>query len=109
MQYMAQQETQNEMVAVLTAMAVIYASKNKRNIAFLILGESRSFEVKFKCMEDYRIDLYYLRDLFFSIEDDLPNVKNLGVDLMDKMRKTTSDFRMGLSQFSVSFYFSPEM
>lgn len=59
-------------------------------------------------MEDYPIDLYHLMDLSFSMEDDLPNIKKLGVDLMEEMRNTTSDFRIGLSA-SVSISFSPEM
>lgn len=59
-------------------------------------------------MEDYPIDLYHLMDLSFSMEDDLPNIKKLGVDLMEEMRNTTSDFRIGLSAF-VSISFSPEM
>ncbi|XP_062297386.1 integrin beta-1-A-like [Scomber scombrus] len=38
-------------------------------------------------------------DLSFSMEDDLPNVKKLGADLMEEMRNTTSDFRMGFGAF----------
>ncbi|XP_069562891.1 integrin beta-1-like isoform X1 [Brachyistius frenatus] len=62
-------------------------------------GEPQSFEVKFKRVEDYPIDLYYLMDLSFSMEDDLPNVKKLGADLMAEMRNTTSDFRIGFGAF----------
>ncbi|XP_008290936.1 integrin beta-1-like [Stegastes partitus] len=62
-------------------------------------GEPQSLEVKFKRVEDYPIDLYYLMDLSFSMEDDLPNVKKLGADLMEEMRNTTSDFRMGFGAF----------
>lgn len=64
--------------------------------------------MKFKRVEDYPIDLYYLMDLSFSMEDDLPNVKKLGVDLMEEMRNTTSDFRMGLCAYA-SISSSPEM
>lgn len=53
------------------------------------------FQLKFKRAEDYPIDLYYLMDLSFSMKDDLENVKNLGTDLMKKMQKITSDFRIG--------------
>ncbi|XP_051267270.1 integrin beta-1-A-like isoform X4 [Dicentrarchus labrax] len=38
-------------------------------------------------------------DLSFSMEDDLSNVKKLGADLMEEMRNTTSDFRMGFGAF----------
>ncbi|XP_035802869.2 integrin beta-1-like [Amphiprion ocellaris] len=62
-------------------------------------GEPQSLEVRFKRVEDYPIDLYYLMDLSFSMEDDLPNVKKLGADLMEEMRNTTSDFRMGFGAF----------
>lgn len=69
-----------------------------------MIGEPQTFEVKFKRVEDYPIDLYYLMDLSFSMEDDLPNVKKLGADLMEEMRNMTSDFRMGLSaSVSISF------
>ncbi|XP_035508431.1 integrin beta-1-B-like [Morone saxatilis] len=62
-------------------------------------GEPQTFEVKFRRVEDYPIDLYYLMDLSFSMEDDLSNVKKLGADLMEEMRNTTSDFRMGFGAF----------
>lgn len=58
-------------------------------------GEPQTFQLKFKRAEDYPIDLYYLMDLSFSMKDDLENVKNLGTDLMKKMQKITSDFRIG--------------
>ncbi|XP_041817036.1 integrin beta-1-like [Chelmon rostratus] len=62
-------------------------------------GEPQSFEIKFKRVDDFPIDLYYLMDLSFSMEDDLPNVKKLGADLMEEMRNITSDFRMGFGAF----------
>lgn len=51
--------------------------------------------MKFKRAEDYPIDLYYLMDLSYSMEDDLENVKKLGTTLMEKMSKITSDFQIG--------------
>ncbi|XP_070842029.1 integrin beta-1-B-like isoform X2 [Chaetodon trifascialis] len=62
-------------------------------------GEPQSFEIKFKRVDDYPIDLYYLMDLSFSMEDDLPNVKRLGAELMEEMRNITHDFRMGFGAF----------
>jgi hypothetical protein len=35
-------------------------------------------------------------DLCFFMEDDLPNVKRLGTHLMEEMRNTTSDYKMGM-------------
>lgn len=64
---------------------------------FSSVGEPQSFEVKFKRVDGYPINLYYRMDLSFSVEDDLPNVKKLGADLMEEMRNSTSDIRMGQS------------
>lgn len=61
----------------------------------LCAGEPQTFSLKFKRAEDYPIDLYYLMDLSYSMEDDLENVKKLGTRLMDKMSKITSDFQIG--------------
>lgn len=58
-------------------------------------GQPQTFNLKFKRAEDYPIDLYYLMDLSYSMEDDLVNVKKLGTSLMEKMSKITSDFRIG--------------
>uniref|UniRef100_A0A2K6ELV9 Integrin beta n=1 Tax=Propithecus coquereli TaxID=379532 RepID=A0A2K6ELV9_PROCO len=60
-------------------------------------GEPQTFTLKFKRAEDYPIDLYYLMDLSYSMKDDLENVKSLGTDLMNEMRRITSDFRIGLT------------
>lgn len=62
---------------------------------WLFAGEPQTFNLKFKRAEDYPIDLYYLMDLSYSMEDDLENVKNLGTSLMLEMSKITSDFRIG--------------
>lgn len=61
----------------------------------LCAGEPQTFKLKFKRAEDYPIDLYYLMDLSYSMEDDLENVKKLGTTLMEKMSKITSDFQIG--------------
>uniref|UniRef100_A0A7N6AAL6 Integrin beta n=1 Tax=Anabas testudineus TaxID=64144 RepID=A0A7N6AAL6_ANATE len=61
--------------------------------------EPQTFRLKFKRAEDYPIDLYYLMDLSFSMEDDLENLKNLGTDLMKEMQAITSDFRIGFGSF----------
>lgn len=34
-------------------------------------------------------------DLSYSMKDDLENVKSLGTDLMNEMKRITSDFRIG--------------
>ncbi|XP_041099811.1 integrin beta-1-like isoform X1 [Polyodon spathula] len=65
----------------------------------LRIGEPQTFELKFKRAEDYPIDLYYLMDLSFSMEDDLMNIKRLGTDLMREMKNITDDFRIGFGSF----------
>ncbi|KAM5235739.1 integrin beta-1 isoform 1-T1 [Ctenodactylus gundi] len=62
-------------------------------------GEPQMFTLKFKRAEDYPIDLYYLMDLSYSMKDDLENVKSLGTDLMNEMRRITSDFQIGFGSF----------
>ncbi|XP_048862223.1 integrin beta-1-like [Brienomyrus brachyistius] len=62
-------------------------------------GEPQTFEVKFRRVEGYPVDMYYLMDLSFSMENDLLNVKKLGTDLMEEMRNITEDFRIGFGAF----------
>lgn len=42
-------------------------------------------------------------DLSYSMKDDLENVKSLGTDLMNEMRRITSDFRIGRDVWSIVF------
>ncbi|XP_043546548.1 integrin beta-1-like isoform X2 [Chiloscyllium plagiosum] len=59
-------------------------------------GEPQTFSLQFQRAEDYPIDLYYLVDLSLSQQDDLENMKRLGIELERKLQKTTTDFRIGL-------------
>ncbi|XP_072566975.1 integrin beta-1-like [Paramormyrops kingsleyae] len=65
----------------------------------LRIGEPQSFDLTFKRADDYPIDLYYLMDLSYSMNDDLQNVKKLGTALMEEMKNITSDFRIGFGSF----------
>ncbi|XP_072108159.1 integrin beta-1-like [Mobula birostris] len=58
-------------------------------------GEPQTFSLHFKRAEDYPIDLYFLVDLSLSSENDLENMKTLGIKLKKEMRKITSDLRIG--------------
>ncbi|XP_051872131.1 integrin beta-1-like [Pristis pectinata] len=58
-------------------------------------GEPQTFSLYFKRAEDYPIDLYFLVDLSLSSENDLENMKMLGIKLKKEMRKITSDLRIG--------------
>ncbi|XP_077414998.1 integrin beta-1-like [Vanacampus margaritifer] len=62
-------------------------------------GEPQTFGVKFKLIQDYPLDVYYLMDQSFSKKADLDNAKNLGTDIISQMHGITSDFRIGLGSF----------
>ncbi|XP_038654204.1 LOW QUALITY PROTEIN: integrin beta-1-like [Scyliorhinus canicula] len=58
-------------------------------------GETQSFSLHFQKAKEYPVDLYYLADLSLSVQDGLENMKKLGIELNEEMRKITSDFRIG--------------
>ncbi|XP_035249397.1 integrin beta-2 [Anguilla anguilla] len=62
-------------------------------------GLPHTFQLKFKRAEDYPVDLYYLMDLSYSMNDDLQNVKKLGVELLKTLRTITSRARIGFGSF----------
>ncbi|XP_062861979.1 integrin beta-2 isoform X2 [Trichomycterus rosablanca] len=55
--------------------------------------------MKFKRAEGYPVDLYYLMDLSYSMEDDLKNVKNLGIEILNKLNGITGNARIGFGSF----------
>lgn len=64
-------------------------------------------------VEDYPVDLYYLMDLSYSMNDDLFRLRTLGKGLAEAMNRTTSNLRMGFGAFvdkplSPYMYISPE-
>uniref|UniRef100_A0A146PHD0 Integrin beta n=1 Tax=Fundulus heteroclitus TaxID=8078 RepID=A0A146PHD0_FUNHE len=65
----------------------------------LRLGDTKRFTVSVKQVEDYPVDLYYLMDLSFSMEDDLFRLQTLGDKLAESMGKTTSNLRLGFGSF----------
>lgn len=58
-------------------------------------GEAYTFQLKFKRAEGYPVDLYYLMDLSYSMDDDLKNVKNLGIEILNKLQEITGNARIG--------------
>ncbi|KAJ3607410.1 hypothetical protein NHX12_024461 [Muraenolepis orangiensis] len=73
----------------------------------------KRFRVKVRQVEDYPVDLYYLMDLSFSMNDDLFHLRSLGKLLAEAMNRTTSNLRMGFGAFvdkplSPYMYISPE-
>ncbi|KAG5262643.1 hypothetical protein AALO_G00277250 [Alosa alosa] len=75
-------------------------------------GDSKRFTVKVRQVEDYPVDLYYLMDLSYSMNDDLRSLRMLGNDLAKAINRTTSNLRMGFGAFvdkpvSPYMYISP--
>ncbi|XP_076858814.1 integrin beta-5 [Brachyhypopomus gauderio] len=62
-------------------------------------GDTTTFEVQVRPVEDYPVDLYYLMDLSLSMKDDLDTIRNLGTKLAEEMKKLTSNFRLGFGTF----------
>ncbi|XP_042360065.1 integrin beta-3-like [Plectropomus leopardus] len=62
-------------------------------------GDSKYFTVSVKQVEDYPVDLYYLMDLSYSMEDDLDRLRTLGNELAVTMGRTTSNLHMGFGAF----------
>ncbi|XP_036389466.1 integrin beta-7-like [Megalops cyprinoides] len=65
----------------------------------LRVGVPQTFEVTFKRIEGYPIDLYYLMDFSYSMKDDLQNVKKLGRQILNTLRNVTSTVRIGFGSF----------
>ncbi|XP_019623785.1 PREDICTED: integrin beta-1-A-like [Branchiostoma belcheri] len=62
-------------------------------------GDSAQVQMQVRQVKDYPVDLYYLMDLSKSMDNDLQNLKTLGVNLINKMRNITSNFRVGFGSF----------
>ncbi|XP_067334038.1 integrin beta-3-like [Channa argus] len=62
-------------------------------------GDAKRFTVSVKQVEDYPVDLYYLMDLSYSMNDDLARLRTLGNELAVAMGRTTSNLRMGFGAF----------
>ncbi|KAM4596026.1 integrin beta-3-like [Polymixia lowei] len=75
--------------------------------------DTRRFTVSVKQVEDYPVDLYYLMDLSYSMNDDLVRLRTLGNELATAMGRTTSNLHMGFGAFvdkpmSPYMYIAPE-
>uniref|UniRef100_UPI00358F9F55 integrin beta-2-like n=1 Tax=Myxine glutinosa TaxID=7769 RepID=UPI00358F9F55 len=62
-------------------------------------GKEMKFDIDFQRAEGYPIDLYYLMDLSYSMNDDLENVKKLGTQLLEAMQKVTKSVKIGFGAF----------
>ncbi|XP_061911616.1 integrin beta-3-like isoform X1 [Entelurus aequoreus] len=75
--------------------------------------DAKRFTVKVRQVEDYPVDLYYLMDLSYSMNDDLYRLRTLGRGLAEAMNRATSNLRMGFGAFvdkplSPYMYISPK-
>ncbi|XP_051925340.1 integrin beta-3-like isoform X1 [Hippocampus zosterae] len=61
--------------------------------------DAKRFTVKVRQVEDYPVDLYYLMDLSYSMNDDLYRLRTLGKGLAEAMNRTTANLRMGFGAF----------
>ncbi|KAJ3592537.1 hypothetical protein NHX12_007664 [Muraenolepis orangiensis] len=62
-------------------------------------GMPSTFTVSFKRVEGYPVDLYYLMDLSYSMEDDLRNIKVLGTELFKALKNITEHAKIGFGAF----------
>uniref|UniRef100_UPI00398F745E integrin beta-3-like n=1 Tax=Pristiophorus japonicus TaxID=55135 RepID=UPI00398F745E len=62
-------------------------------------GESRSFTVQVRQVDDYPVDIYYLMDVSYSMKDDLVTIQQLGTQVAAEMAKQTSNLQLGFGSF----------
>ncbi|XP_074077128.1 integrin beta-7 [Macrotis lagotis] len=62
-------------------------------------GETQGLRVRFRRVEGYPVDLYYLMDLSYSMKDDLERVRQLGQALLAQLRGVTRSVRIGFGSF----------
>uniref|UniRef100_A0A8C9VJV2 Integrin beta n=1 Tax=Scleropages formosus TaxID=113540 RepID=A0A8C9VJV2_SCLFO len=65
----------------------------------LRVGVPETFTVTFKRAEGYPIDLYYLMDLSYSMQDDLEKIKTLGQEILNTLMRVTNKVRIGFGCF----------
>lgn len=75
-------------------------SKLKSDSFFVVVSEGKpsTFTLSFKRVEGYPVDLYYLMDLSYSMEDDLRNIKSLGTELFKALKTITEHAQIGDSR-----------
>ncbi|TRY54956.1 hypothetical protein DNTS_020719 [Danionella cerebrum] len=78
--------------------SVVQLSPQNVNIT-LRVGVPYEFTVEFKRAQGYPIDLYYLMDLSFSMQDDLEQIKTLGQEILKKLKEITKTVRIGFGSF----------
>lgn len=59
----------------------------------------QNITIRFRQAQDYPVDLYYLMDLSYSMNDDKSNLERLGNKLGQSMASITRNFRLGFGSF----------
>uniref|UniRef100_A0A4W5P9V8 Integrin beta n=1 Tax=Hucho hucho TaxID=62062 RepID=A0A4W5P9V8_9TELE len=62
-------------------------------------GLPKTFKLDFQRVEGYPVDLYYLMDLSYSMEDDLRSIKTLGNELFNALQGITKKGQIGFGSF----------
>uniref|UniRef100_A0A8C7G6P1 Integrin beta n=1 Tax=Oncorhynchus kisutch TaxID=8019 RepID=A0A8C7G6P1_ONCKI len=62
-------------------------------------GLPHTFTLDFQRVEGYPVDLYYLMDLSYSMEDDLRSIKTLGNELFNALQGITKKGQIGFGSF----------
>ncbi|KAK7872459.1 hypothetical protein R5R35_014253 [Gryllus longicercus] len=65
----------------------------------LRVREEVKFNITYRRLDDYPVDLYYLMDLSNSMRDDKENLSKLGDKLAAVMKNITRNFRLGFGSF----------
>lgn len=65
----------------------------------LRLRQPIHFQIQFRQVIDYPLDLYYLMDLSNTMKDDKAKLAALGDTLAANMRRITRNFRLGFGSF----------
>lgn len=64
-------------------------------LMLLFSGLPCTFKLDFQRVEGYPVDLYYLMDLSYSMEDDLRSIKTLGNELFNALQGITKKGQIG--------------
>ncbi|MEE6475277.1 hypothetical protein FKM82_010678 [Ascaphus truei] len=62
-------------------------------------GEETSFDLQVFEPEDTPVDLYILMDFSYSMSDDLDNLKRMGEELADVVKRLSSNYTIGFGKF----------
>ncbi|GAV01478.1 hypothetical protein RvY_12184 [Ramazzottius varieornatus] len=62
-------------------------------------GEKHSFEVRFRQVVDYPLDVYFLLDMSFTMRKYQERLSNLTSTLASELHNITSNFRLGFGSF----------